>query len=145
MDTHESTCSPEWLWVGLLYRVLFSGEGRGGGGILADWVQLCCSGSSSRPGISAHGRLLPSWIEASCFPTRKQRPSHFSLGVLVAGLLDSASFKQVNAKHKGKGKKKVRLYFLSRMGFAGDTSFRIYFPFDCVSSVLNFMHLFLFL
>ena len=111
MDTHESTCSPEWLWVGLLYRVLFSGEGRGGGGILADWVQLCCSGSSSRPGISAHGRLLPSWIEASCFPTRKQRPSHFSLGVLVAGLLDSASFKQVNAKHKEKGKKRLDFTF----------------------------------
>ena len=113
---------------------------------MADWVQLCCSGSSSRPSVSAHSPLLPSWIEASCSPTRKHRPSHFSLGVLVAGLLDAASYKQVNAKHKGKEKKK-RLDFtlLSRMGFVGDTSFRIYFHFDFVSSVLNFMHSFLFL
>lgn len=86
------------------------------GGILADWVQLCCSGSSSRPSVSAHGPLLPSWIEASCSSTSKHGPSHFSLGVLVAGLLDAASYKQVNAKHKGKGKgekKRLDLTLLS--------------------------------
>lgn len=106
MDTHESTCCPEWPWVGPLHRVLFSGEGRGGGGILADWVRLCCLGSSLRPSISAHSLLLPSWMEASCSPMRRHRPSRFSLRVLVAGLLDSASYQQVNAKHKGKGEEK---------------------------------------